>query len=222
MNTPSELNPEKNKTLETYADALVIGVARHWLAIFNIAWLLYVGLPIAAPILMRLGLTFPAQLIYGIYSFFCHQLPDHSYFLFGSELTPLKPELIIAGMQQGNLFQERTFVGSATFGYKVAICQRDIAIYGSILLAGIIFAIIHKHVSRINVKWYALFLIPIAVDGLTQLVGWHESNWWLRTITGVLFGIGSVWLAYPFLQDAMDEVISNETKRRVLKGGAVA
>ena len=27
-----------NKKIEMYADALVMGVARHWLAIFNFAW----------------------------------------------------------------------------------------------------------------------------------------------------------------------------------------
>ena len=31
------------------------------------------------------------------------------------------------------------YVGDATIGYKVAICQRDVATYGTILLAGLVF-----------------------------------------------------------------------------------
>ncbi len=206
-----------NKKIEMYADALVMGVARHWLAIFNFAWGCYVGLPILAPILMAAGFVAPAHLIYGLYSFLCHQLPDHSYFLFGPELAPLKPALTIAGMQAGGLLQERTFIGNAEIGYKVAICQRDVAIYGSIFLAGALYALIRNRVAPISVKWYALFLIPMAVDGLTQLVGLRESNWWLRTATGMIFGFGSVWLAYPFLQSAMDDVIDSEVQRRASK-----
>ena len=53
---------------------------------------------------------------------------------------------------------------------------------------------------------FGLLIIPLAVDGLTQLLGRRESDWLLRTITGGFFGAGAVWLAYPYLQDAMDDV----------------
>jgi uncharacterized membrane protein len=46
----------------------------------------------------------------------------------------------------------------------------------------------------------------MAVDGFTQLFGWRESDWLLRTITGCLFGMATVWLAYPYVQEAMDDV----------------
>ena len=131
---------------------------------------------------------------------------------------PLKPELVIAGMaSSGGLFAERAFIGNAEIGYKVAFCQRDLAIYGSILVAGLIYALIRNRIEPISLKWYALFLVPIAIDGLTQLLGWRESNWWLRTLTGVIFGAGSVWLAYPFLQSAMDEVVESESSRMALR-----
>ena len=38
---------------------------------------------------------------------------------------------------------------------------------------------------------YLLLIAPMAIDGLTQLVGWRESNWELRTLTGALFGLAS-------------------------------
>jgi uncharacterized membrane protein len=37
----------------------------------------------------------------------------------------------------------------------------------------------------------------MGIDGLTQLPGWRESTWELRTITGLLFGAANVWLLFP-------------------------
>lgn len=196
------------------ANRLVLWIARHWLAIFTTGWGLYTFLPFLAPTLMNLGLEGPARLIYGAYSFACHQLPDHSYFLFGKTPVPLAQELMAAGApDEGNLFLFRSFIGNTDVGYKVALCERDIAIYGSVFLAGLVFAFLRQrgNVRAPSLKVYLLFLIPIAVDGLTQLVGWRESNWWLRTVTGAIFGIASVWLAYPYVEDAMQDVIETET-----------
>jgi uncharacterized membrane protein len=192
-------------------------IARHWLALFNTAWGLYVILPFVAPLLMQAGFVTPARLIYGVYSFTCHQLPDHSYFLFSPTPVPQAQELMAAGApDEANLFFFRSFIGNPQIGYKVALCERDIAIYGSVFLAGLAFALIRRRgkLRAPSLKVYLLFLIPIAVDGLTQLVGWRESNWWLRTVTGAIFGVASVWLAYPYVEDAMQEVIETESRPR--------
>ena len=50
---------------------------------------------------------------------------------------------------------------------------------------------------------YALLIAPMAVDGFTQLLGWRESTWELRVITGVLFGVATVWLLYPYIERTM-------------------
>ncbi len=208
---------QSSSAISDFANRLVVWIARHWLAIFNTAWGLYTILPFVAPLLMFWGLVMPARVIYGIYSFTCHQLPDHSYFLFGKTPVPLAQELMAAGApDEANLFLFRSFIGNAEIGYKVALCERDIAIYGSVFLAGLIFAFIRQQgkVRAPSLKIYALFLIPIAVDGLTQLIGWRESNWWLRSVTGAIFGIASVWLAYPYVEDAMQDVIEVETRPR--------
>jgi uncharacterized membrane protein len=60
---------------------------------------------------------------------------------------------------------------------------------------------------------FLIFLIPIGVDGLTQLVGLRESNWELRTLTGALFGAAAVWFAYPYVDDAMQEVLAAPPQR---------
>src|SRR5438128_2255054 len=118
----SELLPPS--VVSDVASRLVLWIARHWLAMFNTAWGLYTVLPFLAAILMYAGIEGPAHIIYGIYSFTCHQLPDHSYFLFGPTMTPQAPELMAAGAPDANnLFLFRTFIGNAEVGYKVALCQ---------------------------------------------------------------------------------------------------
>lgn len=209
--------PATDGVIAGFVNGLVVWIARHWLALFNTAWAIYVLLPFLAPILMHAGYTTPARLIYGLYSFTCHQLPDHSYFLYADNPAPLAPELTAAGAPPAaDLFAFRKFIGGPAFGYKVALCERDLAIYSSVLLAGLVFAVARKHtrVQAPSIKVYLLFLIPIAVDGVSQLVGLRESNWWLRTLTGALFGAASVWLAYPYVEDAMQDVITTETTRQ--------
>ena len=199
-------------------DRLINGIARHWLAIFNTAWALYFLLPLAAPLFMQVGLVTPARVIYGLYSFTCHQLPDHSYFLFGSNPVPLIPDLEANGMGEGlDLLQRRQFIGNPELGYKTAICQRDLAIYGAVLAAGLLYALVRpkgdKGMRQLPLWLFLIFLIPIGVDGLTQLVGLRESNWELRTLTGALFGAVAVWFAYPYVDDAMQEVLAAPPQR---------
>ncbi|MEM7128110.1 MAG: DUF2085 domain-containing protein [Chloroflexota bacterium] len=204
---PTQVKP----TFVSIVNRLVYGIARHWLTIFNTLWGLYVLFPLLAPILMATGLTTPARIIYSVYSFACHQLPDHSYFFFGSHLTPSLSQLEAAGMPSGlNFFQQRLFLGNDQIGFKSAICQRDIAIYGAVFLGGIAYSYWGQRGRRIRWYVYILLLAPMAIDGTTQLIGLRESNWWLRTLTGMLFGLATVWFAYPHIQGAMDEALDEQ------------
>ena len=196
------------------ADGIVIWIARHWLALFNSIVALYLLLPILAPALAKAGLTTPASLLYMAYSATCHQLPERSYFLFGEQPLYSLSALETSGLEEGlGLFGRRAFRGDEVSGYKIAVCQRDVAIYGSVALAGLLFALLRGRARAPSLKVYLLLLIPMALDGLTQLFGMRESNWWLRSVTGALFGGASVWLAYPYLEAAMRDVIRAEEMR---------
>jgi len=219
---PPQESPQPNPALSgppskvaRFADGIVLGIARHWLLLINVAVAFYLFLPLTAPVLLQAGYERPAQVVYSLYSFACHQLPERSYFLFGEEplysLSALESRGLAAGQ---NLFERRTFVGDPATGYKMALCQRDIAIYGSVLLFGLLFGLVRRRLQPPSVKVYLLFLIPIALDGFTQLFGLRLSNWWLRTFTGAIFGGASVWLAYPYLEEAMNGVIQTELGRR--------
>lgn len=192
------------------ADQLVLFVARHWLALFNIAIFLYLAVPFLAPLLMHLGATGPARLVYAVYSPTCHQLPDRSYFLFGEQPVYSLQELESTGVLPGtSILERRRYLGDETLGWKVALCERDVAIYGALLVGGLIFGVLRGRVPKLPFKFYVLFMIPIAVDGLTQLFGLRTSNWWLRTLTGALFGLATAWFAYPFVEEAMNDIKDN-------------
>ena len=197
------------------ANDLVMGLGRHWLLLFNSVWAVYLIIPFLAPLLMQMGWEPAARAVYSLYAFLCHQLPERSYFLFGPTLVPTEAELVAAGMSPlPNLFLQRTFIGSLELGWKTAICQRDIAIYLSVFLTGLFFAVLRRRMKPLAWQWYALACVPIAVDGLTQLVGWRESTWVLRSATGALFGMASVLLAYPFVEEGMQDVLVSEEYRR--------
>jgi uncharacterized membrane protein len=89
-------------------------------------------------------------------------------------------------------------------GHQMAFCQRDLAMYLSILTSGLVYGAMGRRRESIPLTTYVILTIPIAVDGFTQLFGLRESDGLLRTITGALFGWGSVWMIYPFIERSMD------------------
>jgi uncharacterized membrane protein len=210
-------------------------------AIFNALVFLYVSLPFFAPTLMYLGIPGPANLIYRVYSPLCHQLAYRSWFIFGEQAaypssladTELGTYGSYTGLEEGDLWSARNFVGNAIMGYKVALCQRDIAIYGGIFFAGVIFSLFRKRVKPIPILlWFLIGILPIALDGGSQLLRFipfdfipvRESTPFLRTLTGFLFGFMSVWLAYPYIEESMQEthqaisakLVKAEGKERLL------
>ncbi len=185
-------------------DRFAVFVAQHWLWLANLFLFLFAGLPFLAPVLMRYGLVEPAKWIYTLYSLNCHQLAYRSFFFFGAQIA-YAPEQLTAlfAAPKDDLLYWRDFLGNAQLGYKMAWCERDAAMYVSLFAAALLFALVRTRLRPLAWRVYALLLAPLAVDGVTQLFGWRESDYILRTITGVLFGIGSVWLAFPHVESAM-------------------
>jgi uncharacterized membrane protein len=190
-------------------------IVRHWLAILNLLFLLYVGLPFLPPLFMEIGAETPAQIIYTIYRPACHQLPERSFFLFGESPVYDRSELPADGVAASdNVFIRRNYVGDPEHGYKVAICERDVAIYGSMFLMGLLFALMRGHLPRLKAKWLLLFALPMLIDGGTQLVGLRSSTWQLRVITGAFFGVGLIWFAYPYIEESMKTPIAGSEENR--------
>ena len=198
--------------------------SRHWLAAFSLVILVYAGLPFVAPTLMKVGATGPARVIYTLYSPFCHQFAFRSFFLYGPQAayprelagTDLVSYGEATGLDEDDVIAARQYVGDETVGYKTALCERDIGIYLGIFVAGLVYGFIRnrRDVKPLPLKYWFLFgIVPIALDGGTQLISQlgvfpfpaRESTPFLRTATGVLFGVMNVWMAYPHVNEAMKE-----------------
>jgi uncharacterized membrane protein len=92
------------------------------------------------------------------------------------------------------------------WGYQMAYCQRNAAIYTSIFVGGIIYALVRRRLPRLGLRPYLVLIAPMALDGFTQLFGLRESTWELRVVTGALFGLATVWLIFPFLEQGFREI----------------
>jgi uncharacterized membrane protein len=200
------------RDLVIFADKTIFQLAKHWLAVANLFWGLYVGLPLLAPVLMDAGWTTPAKVIYTLYRPACHQRPTRSYFFGGPKVVYSPEELEAAGVDIGPFSRH---IGNETVGWKVAFCERDVAIYGTIFLFGLGYGLIRKRLGewRMRFRYFLLFLIPMGIDGVFQLFSLYESNWIARTITGVIFGVGAVLFAYPYVEEGFADVrhsISNK------------
>ena len=217
----------------TRGDRLMAWISRHYLAIVNLFVLLYFGLPVLAPVLMKAGVTLPANVIYTVYKPLCHQFGFRSFFLFGEQpyyplreagLTGVKTFEDVTGFEDlhnpaaPSRFLARQYTGNETVGYKTALCERDLAIYGAIFLFGILYAVTGRRLKPLHwVLWVLIGLGPIGLDGFSQLfsqmdwpwlaslIPYRESTPFLRVLTGALFGFATAWFAFPFMEESMAE-----------------
>ena len=108
-------------------------------------------------------------------------------------------------------FASKDFFGDPRMGYKLAVCERDIAIYSALFFGGLIYAIpvVRRRLRPIPI-WLYVFLgiVPIGIDGVSQLLGYPPFSLWtpretlptFRVVTGALFGLMNAWLAFPYLE----------------------
>jgi uncharacterized membrane protein len=215
------------------ADRIMHWMSRHYLAVLNAFILLYVGLPFLAPTLMKVGAPIPAKVLYTLYKPLCHQFGFRSFFLFGEQAYyPLEEAGLsgvksfeeatgITGLHNASglaRFEAREYIGNETVGYKVALCERDVAIYGAIFLFGIVYAGSGRRLKPLHWIFWILFgMGPIGLDGFSQLFSQIEWEWlakllpyrestpFLRVFTGGLFGFMTAWFAFPHMEESMDE-----------------
>jgi len=212
-------------TTWTRSDSVTYWISRHYLLLLNCLVLIYVGLPFLAPVFMKVGATGPANVVYEAYSFVCHQLAFRSNFLFGdqffypraaAEVDGLMTYNQVTGLGESSSFQDlfaaRAFVGDETIGYKVALCERDVAIYFSIFIFGLVFAIFGRRLPPLPwYLWVLIGILPIALDGFSQwfsqppfnFIPYRESTPFLRIFTGALFGFTTAWFGYPLVEETM-------------------
>ncbi len=166
-------------------------LATHWLQVFLIVYGLWIWLPWLAPVFMHIGWDGPGRVLYFIYSFFCHQLPERSFFLFGQQPMYSLSEIQAVWQNTTNPLVLRQFVGNAAMGWKLGWSDRMVSFYGGVWLFALAWWPL-RHRTR-PLPWWglALLLLPIVVDGGSHAVsdlsgidqGFRESNQWLALLT---------------------------------------
>jgi uncharacterized membrane protein len=207
-------------------------ISNHWFETFLIIYGIWVWLPFLAPLLMKLGLSSAGNVIYFIYSFFCHQLPERSFFFFGEKtMYPLR-EIQAAWQDTVNPMILRKFIGNETMGWKIAWSDRMISFYMGIWVFALAWWPLRRKLKPLSWWAFALLLLPIILDGSTHAIsdlagiglGFRDGNEWLvaltnnslpvtfyvgdalgsfnswvRLLSGLWAGLGSVWLVFPYV-----------------------
>jgi len=162
--------------MEQFGENLARLLARHWLGLLNGVLLVITGLSLLAPYLEHAGHPIPGLLIHKAFKVLCHQKPERCFY---------------------------------AFGHPMAVCSRCFAVYASFLFIGLAFgawrSLIRRRWEEIPLWSLVAFILPMAMDGATQLVGLRESTQALRTITGTLVGAGMGLFIYPFLGRAFSD-----------------
>jgi uncharacterized membrane protein len=162
--------------MERFGESIARLLARHWLGLMNGVLLVITGLSLLAPYLEHAGHPIPGLLIQKAFRVLCHQKPERSFFI---------------------------------FGHQMAVCSRCFAVYSSFLTVGLAFgawrSLTKRRWEEIPLWSLGVLALPMALDGITQLVGLRESTQALRTITGTLVGAGVGLFVYPFLARAFQE-----------------
>ena len=167
------------KRVEAGVNGLARFLANHWLLLANVAMLVFILPTLLAPYLASVGAHWPSRVIYVIYRFTCHQLPERSFFLFGYKMA---------------ICARCTAIYASFWGLGLLYGLWKATPWG------------RRHRPRsLPIKWLAVMATPMLIDGLAQLVGLRESTNLLRTITGALVGMGTGLFAYPVLDEGFAE-----------------
>lgn len=194
---------------------------RGYALLFAFVFIFYIGMAALPALLMASGHDSEGKLIYRGFHFLCHQYPWRSWYLKGeqpyyplisSEGSGIKSIEEASGMTLAEI-HPRTFYGNPQMGYKMAVCQRDAAIYGTMALFSLCFFLSRNRIRRVDWKlWLIAGVLPMGVDGVWQLVSqlipelpFRESTPFLRTLTGALFGFFTCWYLLPTLERSLRE-----------------
>jgi uncharacterized membrane protein len=166
-------------------------LSTHWLGIFLTVYGIWVFAPFLAPLLMKIGWGGAGKAIYFIYSFFCHQLPERSFFLFDKRTMYSISEIQTAWQTTLDPIILRQFIGNEGMGWKIAWSDRMISFYTSVWFFAVAWFPFRRKIKPLSWWGFALLLIPLAVDGGTHAMsdlagigqGFRDTNQWLAMLT---------------------------------------
>ena len=178
-------------TLSKPRQSIFQWIGSHWFATFLIAYGLWVWTPFLAPVFMHLGWDGAGRAVYFVYSFFCHQLPERSFFFFGAQPMYSLAEVQSAWQNTINPLVLRQFIGNPEMGWKVAWSDRMISFYTSVWIFAVAWYPFRRKIKPLAWWGFVLLLLPIAMDGGTHMLsdfagignGFRDTNTWLTALT---------------------------------------
>lgn len=176
---------------------VVLGIARHWLLILNLLIAVWVVLPWLAPVFMHWEWARAAGTIYFLYSLQCHQLPERSFFLFGSKLMYSLSEIQAAWQNTTDPLVLRQWIGNVDMGWKVAWSDRMVSMYTMLFLSSLGYGLLRKRLKHLPLRSFFLLLLPMVIDGTTHALsdlagigqGFRDTNVWLQMLTNNAFPV---------------------------------
>lgn len=144
-------------------------------------------------------------------------LPEFSGLDIPANIVPEDPTDVIAVTNFAQFqLASSSFLGNERMGWKMTLCERDIAIYGALLIGGLIYRIpfVRRRLRPVPLWLYVLLgILPIAIDGGTQYLGYPPFNVWepretipfFRVLTGATFGLMNAWLGFVYIEQSMKE-----------------
>lgn len=191
-------------------------------------WALVLAWIVATP-LLAMQENPAAYAMYDAGKYICHQKISRSLCLYSApqwrmgDCTPqngafrndLRSEICADG--KGGVGEKCS--ASAGWGYKFPVSARDMAIYFGMFLGAAAFPLFKKINSRQipHWTWLALALVPIALDGTTQLFGLRESGNSIRAATGLIAGAAMSFYIIPLLNNIV--VRNNAREEEAPLGG---
>ncbi|HEY0606197.1 MAG TPA: hypothetical protein VGD58_24965, partial [Herpetosiphonaceae bacterium] len=148
---------------------------------------LYGGLPWLAPIFMQWGWTGAANILYTMYATQCHQLPQRSFFLFGTQPMYSLSQIQAVFQMTDDALVLRQFIGTSDMGWKVAWSDRMVAMYGSMFVFGLLYAPLRGRIKPLSWQLACILALALALDGITHMLsdfsgigaGFRDTNAWL-------------------------------------------
>lgn len=206
----------------------ILWLSNHWLAVTNTFFFVYTGLPFLAPILLAYGYYGPARTIYAFYKTVCHQLPARSYFILGEQVAfchrdiAIYGSLFVGGMAyifvRGRLKPPALrwyvfFMVPIALDAGMAMASEWLAHGASMTFLwaigligmGVTSAILN---SQKYLTWHSFLFFafgPLALIYL-QFFGPYHSDVYRRNITGIIYGLGTVWFAYPHVEASFAKI----------------
>jgi uncharacterized membrane protein len=194
-------------------------IYRYWIVPISIILGIFVGLPFMAPVFMHIGWNSVARTIYFIYSWLCHQLPERSFFLFGSKFTYSLAEIQNTWQNTINPLILRQFIGNPDMGWKVAWSDRMVSMYASLWLFGLLWWFVRRKLKPLPWWGLILFLLPMVVDGTSHFFsdlvgigqGFRNANLWLAELTNHIFPVsfysGDAWGSFNSLMRLLTGIL---------------